>query len=518
MRNSLIEAVAVEGEVHQTIPDMIRHQAIVRGAQAAIHDGDRTISWAMFGQWVDLIATTLRGEGLRPGDTVASLAETTAEHLAVYFGTLAAGGCMVPLPTSATTDATARMASDSGARILFVTARLKPQAEAIEIDRRISLDFTADGWHDLESWLWQTADPSAPAISPDDDFDIIYSSGTTGRPKGIIHDHRFRTRQVTRMANYGMDSDTVNLVSTPLYSNTTLVSALPALALGGCLVLMRKFDAHGFLELAQKHHVTHTMLVPVQYERLLALPDFDTYDLSAFRLKLCTSAPLRESVTQDILRRWPGRLVNIYGMTEGGISTALDTGAFPAKLRSVGRPVVGADLRLIDEQGQEVAPGETGEVIGRSRTMMRGYKNAEDLTRQALWFSPEGEAFIRSGDIGRLDQEGFLYLLDRQKDMIISGGFNVYACDLEEILLAHPAVSEAAVVAIPSEKWGEAPLGLVVLKPDHDPVGTEILVWANARLGNMQRLSDVEIRASFPRSAIGKVLKRELRNDYWSKR
>ncbi|HYG91373.1 MAG TPA: class I adenylate-forming enzyme family protein [Azospirillum sp.] len=523
MATPLVSPAPVPDERFETIPNMVRRRAAERPDLPALHDGDRVVSWGALGHWMERIAARLRVEGLATGDTVASVADTMAEHVAVYLGTLAAGGCMAPLPGSAGADALHRMIADSGARFLFASERLRYAVDAIRdqlpAGRFIGLDFAADGWPSLDAWLGDAAEDAAPvSVGPDDLFDIIYSSGTTGTPKGIVHDHCFRSRQVARMANYELNADAVNLASTPLYSNTTLVSVLPTLALGGTLVLMRKFDARGFLELAERYRVTHAMLVPVQYQRILAVDDFDRFDLSAFRVKLCTSAPLRAAVTREVLDRWPGRLFNVYGMTEGGVSTVLDAAAFPDKLDSVGRPAAGADVRIIDEQGRALPHGEVGEIVGRSTIMMCGYHNAEAPTRDVLWQAPDGAVFIRTGDLGRFDKDGFLHLLDRRKDMIISGGFNVYASDLEQVLLGHPDVVDAAVIAVPSDAWGETPLGLVVPRPDRTLDEAEVLAWVNARLGRMQRLSAVEVRESLPRSAIGKVLKRELRAPYWNGR
>ena len=351
----------------------------------------------------------------------------------------------------------------------------------------------------------------------DDAFNIIYSSGTTGTPKGILHDYRFRQRQMVRMSRFGLDGEAINLVSTPLYSNTTLVSVLPTLFHGGTLVIMAKFDARRFLELAEKHRVTHAMLVPVQYQRILADPEFDRFDLSSFKLKLCTSAPLRPDVIADAMARWPGNIREVYGLTEGGISTSLDCAAHPDKWNTVGVPTEGAEVRVIDDAGNELPQGETGELVGRAISMMRGYVNRPEQTVEMLWRSPEGDVFYRSGDMGRIDEDGFIHILDRRKDMIISGGFNIYAVDLEKALLAHPAVDDAAVIGIPSEQWGETPLGLVVLKPGHKDSGPAILAWANNKLGKSQRISAIEFREELPRSTIGKILKRELREPYWKK-
>jgi acyl-CoA synthetase (AMP-forming)/AMP-acid ligase II len=331
-------------------------------------------------------------------------------------------------------------------------------------------------------------------------------------PKGIVHPHAMRWVHVQRAARLGYGPDAVTLLSTPLYSNTTLVSFLPALALGGTALLMAKFDVRRYLELAQAHRATHTMLVPVQYQRLMAFPDFERYDLSAFRVKRCTSAPLSAALKADVVKRWPGKLIDSYGLTEGGGTFMLDCGAHPDKLHTVGTPAPGHDIRLIDEAGREVARGEAGEVVGHSPGMMSGYRNQPELTRQAEWFDASGKRFIRTGDIGRFDADGFLVLVDRKKDMIISGGFNIYPSDLEAVLKQHPAVAEAAVVGVPSEQWGETPVAFVVPRKNIDP--RELLSWTNERLGKTQRIAAVEMVEALPRSPIGKVLKRELRAAY----
>ena len=213
----------------------------------------------------------------------------------------------------------------------------------------------------------------------------------------------------------------MTIISTPLYSNTTLVAFLPTLAHGGTAVLMPKFDAGQFLRLSEARRATHAMLVPVQYRRIMEREDFEQYDLSSYVLKLSTSAPFPAALKADVLRRWPGGLVEVYGMTEGGGATMLAAHLFPDKLHTVGQPMSGHDIRLIDETGHEVASGKVGEVVGRSEAMMTGYHNLPETTREAEWFDAEGRRFIRTGDIGRFDEDGFLVLLDRSKDVIISG-------------------------------------------------------------------------------------------------
>ena len=349
-------------------------------------------------------------------------------------------------------------------------------------------------------------------IDPEAAFNIIYSSGTTGEPKGIVQSHAMRWAYAVRAARYGYGADTVTLLATPLYSNTTLVVFFPTLVFGGSVVLMPKFDAKGWLALAQAHRATHAMLVPVQYERLLALPEFDHHDLSSLRYKFSTSAPFAPALKADVLRRWPGALAEFYGMTEGGGSCVLEAQLHPDKLHTVGRPAPGHEIRLLDEAGREVAAGEAGEVVGHSPGMMSGYHKRPDATREAEWFDTSGKRFIRTGDVGRFDADGFLTLFDRKKDMIISGGFNIYPSDLEALLCEHPAVAEAAVVGVPSVEWGETPVAFVVTHAGSDTRAEALKEWLNQRVGKTQRLSDLHVVTELPRSAIGKVLKRELRD------
>jgi len=278
---------------------------------------------------------------------------------------------------------------------------------------------------------------------------------------------------------------------------------------------MAKFHSQRYLELAEQHRVTHTMLVPVQYQRLLDDPAFDRFDLSSFKVKFSTSAPLRAPLIADAMARWPGNLVEFYGLTEGGLSTVLNCAEHPDKWATVGQPGEGCEVHIINEDLEELPAGEIGEIVGRSSAMMRGYYKREDKTEELLWTRADGAVFYRTGDMGRLDSDGFLSVLDRRKDMIISGGFNIYAEDLEKTLLSHDDITDAAVIAIPSRQWGETPLGLVVLREGCDTDLTTLCDWANQQLGKAQRLSALEQRDHLPRSTIGKILKRELRDPYW---
>jgi long-chain acyl-CoA synthetase len=504
----------------RAIPDLIHAHAQLTPARRALVEcagaDNRAIDYAALDALMDRIAAALQRDGLHSGDAIAICAATSIAYAAVFLGALRAGAVVAPLAPGSTPDSLARMLADAGARLLFTDAAAAStvgEAGAKTIPR-IALDGSTSG-QPLEAWLADIGSKPAPvALQPGWPFNIIYSSGTTGAPKGIVQSHGMRWAHVMRGAKYGYGTDTVTLLSTPLYSNTTLVVFFPTLAFGGTVLLMPKFDAGAYLLLAQENRVTHTMLVPVQYRRLMALPDFDAHDLSSFQMKFSTSAPFNAALKADVLKRWPGGLVEFYGLTEGGGTFILEAHNFPDKLHTVGRPAEDHDLRLIDESGAEVAPGEAGEVVGHSGGMMTGYHGQPEKTREAEWFAPDGKRFIRTGDIGRFDADGFLTLFDRKKDMIISGGFNIYPSDLEALLCEHPAVAEAAVVGVPSVEWGETPVAFVVIRAGSDITAEALRDWLNQRVGKTQRLSALHLVSELPRSAIGKVLKRELRDQY----
>jgi acyl-CoA synthetase (AMP-forming)/AMP-acid ligase II len=497
-----------------TLSELIRAHAEERPDRVALVDPAGELDYRGYDRLLDRVAAALQRDGFGRGEVGAICAAASIPYAAAFLGLLRAGGAAAPLAPSSTAESLADMIADCGARILFldreVAAALAPVADRLP-ELRVALD-GSDAGVPFEAWLAvEDARPTPVEVGPDEPFNIIYSSGTTGRPKGIVQPNSLRWVQFRRIIYTG---EAVTMVSTPLYSNTTLVSFLPTLANGGTAILMPKFDAGEFLRLAERHHASHAMLVPVQYSRLMRHPGFDDHDLSSFKVKFCTSAPFAADLKAEVVRRWPGGLVEFYGMTEGGGSCMLEAHAYPDKLHTVGKPMEGHDVRLIDDQGREVAAGEAGEVVGRSPAMMKGYHNQPGKTREAEWFSPEGERFIRTGDIGRFDADGFLTLIDRKKDMIISGGFNIYPSDLEAEIVRHPGVLEASVFGVPSEAWGETPVAAVVLRPDAGIEAEALRAWVNGRVGKTQRLAELRLVESLPRSPIGKVLKRELREAY----
>jgi long-chain acyl-CoA synthetase len=511
------------------LTESIAAHALARPEAVAVQVDDRRLDWRTLHARVGQVARALLQEGIEPGDRVALLGSASLAYVECLFGGIAARACMVPLPVSASVETLEALLADCDARLLFVDAdageAILDMAARLAARTSGTLRVIAYGRAGNEGEVyaaWRARGEQSPLPLPKaldtDPVNIIYSSGTTGLPKGIVHLHGMRQRQASRKGFFTPQART--LLSTPMYSNTTIMPMLGTLVSGGTTLLMRKFDAGAYLALAQAQRATHTMLVPVQYQRLLAHPDFASSDLSSLELSQCTGAPMDLQLKRAILERWPGRFLEVYGMTEGGGSCFLDARAHPDKLGTVGRPAHGSEVFLIDEAGRRLPPGPdvVGEVVGRSPYMMAGYHKRPEATAQLRWLDEEGRVYHRSGDIGRFDEDGFLILLDRIKDVIISGGHNIYASDLEAVLARHADVADSAVIGVPSSAWGETPLALVVPRPGARLDPDALRDWVNAQVGKIQRLSGVELREALPRNALGKLSKKELRAPYWEAR
>lgn len=492
-----------------SFPAILRDWAQAQPDTLALVDDKSEVCWAELVGLIERLAARLAETGLKRGQSVAILGTSTVEYALVFLATVRAGGVAAPLTTSASPEQLAGMAKDSGAIHLFIDA-----GKAAELGPDFMAEMIRVPLEEVGQWM---APPGARAPEfepePKDPFNIIYSSGTTGIPKGIVHSHQMRWRQfaATALSYLGAGLEVRSLASTPLYSNTTMVAFLAPLLAGGTIRIMGKFDCARWLAHAQADRTTVTMLVPVQYQRLMDFEGFDDFDLASLAMKYCTSAPFSAELKRQVLARMPGGLVEIYSMTEGGVVCLLAAHEFPDKLHTVGRPAPGSEMKVLDDNDKEVPPGTPGNLVGRSQTMMSGYKNRPDKTAEAQWTDPDGGVWMRMGDIGRVDEDGFVELVGRAKDMIISGGFNIYPSDLEAELMREDDVIEAAVVGVESRQWGETPVGFVVLAQGARDCGA-IMAAVNARLGKTQRLSALHAIEEMPRSHIGKLLKTELRD------
>jgi long-chain acyl-CoA synthetase len=485
---------------------------------AIIFEGQR-LSWKDFNRRINCVANYLMRAGIAKGDRIAILSRNCLEYPEIMFGALKAGGIIAPISTMLQKETVLLQLRDAMPKAVFANWDC---LHLVESDRlpatRIILEGNSEGWVSYLNIL-ESGSEAAPGavLEPEDLYNVVYSSGTTGIPKGIVHTHQARVLfAMTCGLEFRVHNEAVSLISTPLYANGTQLIFLPTILMCGTLVLMRSFEVPDLLRLVQQERVTHAFYVPTQFIRIMEHPQFSRCDTSSVEVLLSAAAPLRKDTKRDILDRFPNsKLVELYGITEG-ISTVLRPDEQLSKPGSVGKPRLGGDIKIIDAEGREMPSGEVGEIVGNNFSMMTEYYRNAEKTREIIWQDKSGKIFIKTGDIGKLDEDGYLYILDRKKDLIISGGINIFPSDIEEVLLKHPEVQETAVIGIPHREWGECPLALVVKKnPDTPLTEADLAIWANARLAAYQRLKAVEFRLALPKNDFGKILKNELRKPYY---
>jgi len=471
------------------LPEILALNGRWLGGKPAVICDEQVLSWTDFAQQTSQLANGLIAMGIEPGDRVAVVMSNSAEMMVVLFGILRAGAVAVPLNLAVADAGIEAMIGDAGARAVFASAEqlgrlqtMRDRLPRVMNEAWIGCGNRSDGWAAYAPWL-EKQDVSAPAVVLNDEAEcnIIYSSGTTGMPKGIVHTHRRRLDWFYDLAS-------------------------------GTIVVTRSFDARDWLEQVQRWRISHSAMVPVQFQRICSVPGFSDYDTSSIKSLMCCGSPLTPALKADIMARLAPQLVELYGLTEGLITT-LEPEDAEGRLASVGKPLIGTDLLILDDQDQACPAGVPGEIVGRGRIVMAGYNKRSDANAEATWTDESGRRWLRTGDIGKLDEEGFLYLVDRKKDLIISGGQNIYPADIEAVLLGHPDVLDAAVVGVDSKRWGETPLAVVVLENSDAETGA-IMSWTNERLGKQQRVAGLVGIEELPRNPNGKVLKRELRDTY----
>ncbi len=433
----------------------------------------------------------------------------------LYLAAMKTGIVVVPMSPLLRVDGLASLFGDAGVSALVVSGRVAREGEQVRaaLDLPAGRFLVAGASYDLLAAAASPAPPSPPGLSDDHPLTILYSSGTTGEPKGIVHTHGIREAYATGMASsLRIHPESVVMHSGSLAFNGAFVTLMPALYLGCTYVLLPAFEPDAVVSALKRERVTHTMLVPSQLIALLGREDFGDEHLPELEMILSLGAPLLLEHKQKLIRRLPRRLYELYGLTEG-FATVLDRDDVERKPDSVGVPPPLYELRIVGEDGDDLGPGEIGEIVGRGPILTPGYHRRPDLTKAAFV-----DGWLRTGDVGYVDDDGFLYLVDRKQDLVISGGINVYPRDIEEVVVRHPDVLDVAVFGVPDERWGESPIAAVRLSPGAQIGGDELRDWINERVpARYQRVREVALRGEFPLSAAGKTLRRVMRDEYLEK-
>jgi long-chain acyl-CoA synthetase len=500
------------------VADVVREHAAGRPDVVAVRCGARSSTYAELDDRSNRLAQALLSAGVRAGDRVAHLDRTALEIIELLFATSKVGAVTVPLNWRLAGAELETIVADAGCRVMIAgpSYRVLAQDIARAVPQRLEV---IDAGDDYEQRL-QASSPIDPGhrCSLGDVALQMYTSGTTGLPKGVLTTQRNLAAAYLSADVWGFDSRSVSLTPLPMFHIGGIGWAYLGLVNGATTILVSEFDAAQVIDLLERERVTNAVFVPTILQMLAAVPGASERDYSSLRSITYGASPITTRVLRAALRTFRCPLFGVYGLTEttGGVIQLRPEdhdagGSRQHLLRSAGRPLPWVEMRIVNlSEGADCGVGQVGEVWLRAPNVMAGYYNRPAETSAAL--TPDG--WLRTGDGGYLDDEGYLFLTDRIKDMIVSGGENVYPIEVEEVISQHPAVAEVAVIGVPDERWGETVKALVVLAPDAAVDAGELVTFARERLAGYKLPRSVEFVAELPRSPAGKVLKRELRARY----
>ena len=480
---------------------------------------DRRFSYAEMNARVNRVAHTLLDRGVRPGDRVAFLMMNSAEYLEGYFACAKIGAVMVPLNWRLVPDELDFILRDSGSTSLFfdtefdaAVADLHGRDLDIRSWIRVGDNSSRPEWALDFSGLTASASEEEPATGADGDdlLFIMYTSGTTGLPKGVVHSHNTTAwGSLTMNMTADIRYRDRYLQMLPLFHVGALTPATAIFHRGGTLVLMRAFDPSAAFDAIEGERCTVGLAVPAMLQFMWVSPKRESCDLSRLRWMLCGAAPVPVSVIENY-NQIGIAIHQVYGLTETcGPACLISSEESLAKAGSTGPAFFHTDVRVVDDAGQDVAPGESGEVIIRGPHVMLEYWNRPDATAEAI-----RDGWLYSGDLATVDKEGFVYIQDRKKDMIISGGENIYPAEIENVLSGYNKIKECAVIGQPSERWGESPVAIVVLVDGQQADPQEIIDFCHGKLGRFKIPRTVDFIDEIPRNPSGKILKRILREQF----